>query len=259
MPRRIRGRRAPPAPPPAGFPDGPRQGAPARGCAPAVRARKRRGRDRHRRRRHRDGDPRARRLRGCARPCAGLPPPPAGDRRARRREPGPAQLDRFLSAVRSRWRGRCFRATSARAVEQHRALAAVGILVDQPAAAVALQRLERARPVAVGAVEIERRLSGPGERRRRLGGLLGITAGGGHIVAPLRLDEQAVQAQQLGLRAVRHGAERRIGAAARAGELRGLRLQQQRQRLVGGMPRRLVGVARARRADRRRRWRRGPW
>ena len=43
-------------------------------------------------------------------------------------------------------------------------------------------------------------------------------------------------------RSVRQGAERRIGTAARTGQLRGLRLQQQRQRLVGGMSRRVGGV-----------------
>ena len=152
-----------------------------------------------------------------------------------------AQLDRFLGE-RAR-RGAVGRLEGERlGRQQHRPLAPIGVAVEEPAAIVALERFEGARPVAVGAMEIERRLAGPGERRRRLGGLLGEAARRHRVVAALRLDEEPAQPEQLRLRLIRHGAKRRIGAVARTGQLRGLRLQQQRQRLVGGMPRRLVGV-----------------
>ena len=60
--------------------------------------------------------------------------------------------------------------------EQHRALAAVFGLVDQAVAAVAVERRERAGPVAGGAAEFQRRLAGPAERGRGVRGLLGIGA-----------------------------------------------------------------------------------
>ena len=70
--------------------------------------------------------------------------------------------------------------------------------------------------------------AGRGARR-----LLGVGARAREIVAALRLDEQAVQAERLGVGAARHGAEGALGAVAVAGELRRLRAEQQRERLAG--------------------------
>ena len=98
--------------------------------------------------------------------------------------------------------------------QQHGALAAVVGLVDQAVAAVAVERRERAGPVAGGAAELEHRLAGPGERRRGLRRLLGIAARRRRVVAALRLDVEAAQAEQLGVVALRHGAERELGVGA---------------------------------------------
>ena len=62
------------------------------------------------------------------------------------------------------------------------------------------------------------------------------------IVAALRLDEQAAQAQQPSVLALGHRAERAVGAVVVTFELRRLRLQQQRQRIVGHKARRRVGM-----------------
>ena len=77
--------------------------------------------------------------------------------------------------------------------------------------------------------------------RGALRGLLGVEPRGGAVVAALRLDEQAVQAEQPGVVARRHGVEGALGRLAVAGELRRLRAEQQRERLVRRDPRRLVG------------------
>ena len=52
------------------------------------------------------------------------------------------------------------------------------------------------------------------------------------IVAAVRFDEKAMQAERLGVGAARHGAKGALGAVAVAGELGRLRAQQQRQRLA---------------------------
>src|SRR6266540_1977675 len=65
--------------------------------------------------------------------------------------------------------------------EQDGALAPVRRLIDEAAALVALEPVERAVPVAGGAAEFERGLAGPGGRRRVLGGLLRVGVGGHRI------------------------------------------------------------------------------
>ena len=65
-----------------------------------------------------------------------------------------------------------------------------------------------------------------------LGRLLGVGAGGHRVVAALRLDIKAVQAEQLGVVARRHRVEGALGRGAVAGELRRLRAEQQRERLA---------------------------
>ena len=62
------------------------------------------------------------------------------------------------------------------------------------------------------------------------------------IVGALRLDEQSAQAEQPRILALGHGAEGALRAFAVAVELRRLRVQQQRQRIVRGMPPRDVGM-----------------
>ena len=81
---------------------------------------------------------------------------------------------------------------------------------------------------------------------------------GDGIVGTLRFDEQAAQAQQPGVLALGHGAEGALRAVAVAVELRGLRVQQQRQRIVGGMAARDIGVGAGRNWNRRGRSRAGP-
>ena len=63
------------------------------------------------------------------------------------------------------------------------------------------------------------------------------------IVGALRFDEQSAQAEQPGVLALGHGAEGALRAFAVAVELGGLRVQQQRQRIVRGMAARDVGMA----------------
>ncbi len=63
-----------------------------------------------------------------------------------------------------------------------------------------------------------------------------MQAGGGKIVAALRLDEQSVQTEQLGVVAIRHGAKGRRGGIGLPGQLRCLCLQHQQQRLFGREP-----------------------
>ena len=63
------------------------------------------------------------------------------------------------------------------------------------------------------------------------------------IVGALRFDEQSAQAQQPRVLAFGHGAEGALRAVAVAVELRRLRVQQQRQRIVRGMAARDIGMA----------------
>ena len=116
--------------------------------------------------------------------------------------------------------------------QQHGALALVFGLVDQAVAAVAVERRQRRRPVAGRAAEFQHRLPGPAERGRGVRRLLGIGARRGHVLPPLRLDIKPAQPEQLGVVALRHGAERMLGGGAIAGELRELRVEQKRQRLA---------------------------
>ncbi len=104
-----------------------------------------------------------------------------------------------------------------------------------------IERIERAGPVGGGAAIIERGLSGPSRRRRRLRRFLDRKARGMCIIAPLRLDIESAQAEQLGVVAPGHFAESALGAVAVAGHLRRLRGEQQRQRIARRQPRRIVG------------------
>ena len=132
--------------------------------------------------------------------------------------------------------------------EQHAALAAVGRLVDQAGGEIVVEDRQRAAPVAPGAAEAEHGMRGPGRRRRNLQRLIRDHHGRDRIVGALRLDEQAAQAEQARIVALGHGAEGALRALAIAFELRRLRRQQQRQRIVPGVALRIVGMpARGRR------------
>ena len=138
--------------------------------------------------------------------------------------------------------------------QQHGALARIGGLVGEPGFLVALQPVERAGPVAFGAAEIEHRLAGPGGRGGIARRFLGDEPRARRIVAPLRLDVEAMQAEQPGVVAQRHGLEGALGGRPVAGELGRLGAEQQRQRLAGRDPQGLVGEfagrARVARSDR---------
>ena len=88
-------------------------------------------------------------------------------------------------------------------------------------------------------------MRGPGRRRRQFQRLLGDHHRGDRIVGALRLDEQAAQAQQPRVLALGHGAEGALRALAVAVELRRLRVQQQRQRIVRGVAARASSAWRA--------------
>ena len=93
------------------------------------------------------------------------------------------------------------------------------------------------------AAVVEHRLSRPGEAGRGLGRLFRDQARAVRIVAALRLDIKSAQAQELRVVALGHVAEGALGGGAVAGHLRRLRDQQQRQRIAGRQPRRVVGRA----------------
>ena len=115
--------------------------------------------------------------------------------------------------------------------QQHGALAAIDRLVES--APVAFQKSQRTGPVAGGAAEFEHRAPGPAQRRRGSHRLLRISTRAAGIVTAARLDEQAVQAERLGVGAACHRAEGAVGAVAVAGELCRLRGNKKRKRLAG--------------------------
>jgi hypothetical protein len=83
----------------------------------------------------------------------------------------------------------------------------------------------------------------PGGGRRDLQRFLGRGDRLQRIIAALRLDEQAAQAEQPRVFALGHRIERAMRAGAVAGELRCLRGQHQHQRILRGMPFRDAGMA----------------
>ena len=85
-------------------------------------------------------------------------------------------------------------------------------------------------------------MRGPGRRRRQFQRFIRDHHGRDRIVGALRLDEQPAQAEQPRVLALGHGAEGALRALAVALELRRLRRQQQRQRIVRGVTLRIVGM-----------------
>ena len=121
-------------------------------------------------------------------------------------------------------------------------------LVDQAVAAGDGERVERALPVAGAALQVEQRLDRPGELRVERQRALGELARGLRLALALRFQEQAAQAELLGVGRGQHGLEDAARGGAVAGELGGLRAQQVRERLVGQRLARLAGVADGQRA-----------
>ena len=76
----------------------------------------------------------------------------------------------------------------------------------------------------------------------QLEGALGIGQRLGLVALAQRLADQAAQAEEGHLLVVEHGVEGAVGAVAVAGELGGLRRQQQRERRLGEKLLGLVGV-----------------
>ena len=153
---------------------------------------------------------------------AGLAEQPAGERGGRHQgggEPDGGERQRAGAGAIGRLGGERLRG------QEHGALARIGGLVDEAGPLVALQPIERAGPIAGGAAKVQHRMAGPGGRGGIARRFLGDQPRGRLILAALRLDEQAVQAEQPGVGAQRHRLEGALGAGTVAGELRGLRAQ----------------------------------
>src|SRR5262249_48601812 len=107
--------------------------------------------------------------------------------------------------------------------EQHGALTPIRRFIDH--APLLLEQIEGAGPVTVAAARLEHGRAGPAERWGDAGGLLRIGASATGIVAALRLDEEAMQPERLGVGPRGHGPERALRRVAIAAELCGLRAQ----------------------------------
>src|SRR5438093_7763571 len=113
-------------------------------------------------------------------------------------------------------------------------------LIDQPRAQMGIEHFERALPICRPAAKLEYRLPCPGQARRGFRGSLGEMPGRAEIFTPLRLDIETTQTEQPGVAIPRHLPKGGFGARPIACELRGLRLEQQRERLILGETPRLL-------------------
>ncbi len=111
-----------------------------------------------------------------------------------------------------------------------------------------VERFERAGPVGLLALQVEQGIRRPAELRVQAERPLGVLAGGFPLALALGLEEQAAQAELLGVGARQHGIEYAPGRRAVAGQLGGLGAQQMRQRLVRQRLAGLDGVAGGERA-----------
>ncbi len=121
-------------------------------------------------------------------------------------------------------------------------MALVQRAIDRAGGIVSFEDVQRAGPVASGATETEQGVRSPGRVARQLQRLFGNRDGGNRIVVALCLDEQTTQAEQPRIGALGHRHECLLRAGAIARQLRGLCVQQQRQRIVLGMALRGFGV-----------------
>jgi len=116
--------------------------------------------------------------------------------------------------------------------QQDRALALIRSLIEQPALEVVLEPMQRARPVARNTAKLEHGVPRPSRHGVVPRRLLRMHECGRGVVAPTRLDEQAVQAEQAGILAPGHLLEAAHGPGAIAGKLGCLSLQEKRERLA---------------------------
>ena len=112
--------------------------------------------------------------------------------------------------------------------QQHRALPAIGLLVER--ALAAFQQRQRAGPITRGAAEFEHCLARPAKRWIIPRRFLGKRMRADMIGAPLCLNEETVEAERLGIGAACHGSKGNISRFTIAGELRRLRAEQERER-----------------------------
>ena len=132
--------------------------------------------------------------------------------------------------------------------QQHRAPAIGDGLVDAALPPSDGQGVERALPVAGPALQVEQRLDRPVELGVELERALRELARRLLLPLALGLQEQAAQAELLGVGGGQHGLEDAPAGGAVAGKLRGLRAQQVGQRLVRQGLARLAGIAGGERA-----------
>ena len=125
--------------------------------------------------------------------------------------------------------------------EQHGAAAVGGRALDVAVLAGDADGLQRTGPIVVAALQVEQAIDRPGELRVERDGAFGKVAGGISLMLALRFEEEAAQTQLLGVGRTQHGFENAAGRRAVTGELRGLRPQKVRQRLVGQRLARLDG------------------
>ena len=161
------------------------------------------------------------------------------------------ELDRIESALRRRF-GLAGLAGLRCGGEKDRALATGEPLLDETEGGTALHRLDGAAPIAIGALRLQHGLVGPGDAGSEARGLGRIGTGGHVVLAAAGFHEQPAQAEHPRLGIVDHALERVFRRLAVTGDLRGLRLQEERQRLgteqtlgVAGMATRRQGIARA--------------
>ena len=121
--------------------------------------------------------------------------------------------------------------------QQHGALAPIIGLVGGGRLPVAIEHVERAGPVAGGAAQLQHGLAGPGQRRRRLRGFLGIEVRAA-LPSARRCASKNRPRRPSSLVSARPAMVRKVfSAAARLPrELRGLRAQWKRQRLGRRQP-----------------------
>ena len=128
--------------------------------------------------------------------------------------------------------------------EQYGALAAVGFLVDEPGPLAAIERGQRAGPVARGTAQLEHGARRPGQSRRRIQGALRVAPRGGHVAFALRLDEEAAQPEKPSVVMLCHRGEAALSRLAITAQLGGLSIEQQRERLAPNQPAGVAGMPR---------------
>ena len=105
------------------------------------------------------------------------------------------------------------------------------------------KRIQRALPIAGARLHVEQGVDAPGKLRVAFHHLLGDHPRGGGVIAALRLEIKAAQAEELGLGPIEHAFEGAPRRGTIALELGRLRLEQSGQGLVGEIAPRHAGIA----------------